>query len=193
MKLYLIRHGESETNSKRMWTGWLDVNLTEKGIEEAKNVANFLKDVKFDKVYSSDLKRACKTCENAIPGCEYEKLEILREINVGDLQGKTFEYCNSTYGEPLEEHKKTGDYKSYGGESVEEFSKRLHDFADIVLKSGAENVAAFTHGGVVSRFLTRVVGINAPIGLMPCRNCTIAIFEHDGEKWTLHSWINTKK
>ena len=193
MKLYLIRHGESETNSKRMWTGWLDVNLTEKGIEEAKSVSNFLKDVKFDKVYSSDLTRACKTCENALPDYEYEKLEILREINVGDLQGRTFEYCNSTYGEALEEHKKTGDYSSYGGENPEEFSKRLHNFADMVLKSGSENIAAFTHGGVLRRFLTHVVGLSAPASLMPCHNCTIAIFEHDGEKWALHSWINTTK
>ena len=191
MKLYLIRHGESETNSQKSWTGWMDVNLTETGINQAKNVSGFLKGIKFDKVYSSDLTRACKTCENALPDYEYEKLEILREINVGDLQGRTFEYCNSTYGEPLETHKKIGDYSAYGGESPEEFSVRLHEFADTVLKSGAENVAAFSHGGFLRRFLDYVVGIKTNAYLMPCHNCTIAVFEHNGKEWILHSWINT--
>ena len=191
MKLYLIRHGESETNSKKSWTGWLDVDLTENGVNQAKNLTRYLKDIKFDKVYSSDLKRACKTCENAIPDCKYEKLEILREINVGDLQGRTFEYCNSTYGDAIEEHKITGNYSAYGGESPEDFAKRLHAFSDIVLKTGAENVAAFSHGGFLRRFLDYVVGLKTPANLLPCRNCTIIILEHDGSKWILNSWINT--
>lgn len=191
MKLYLIRHGESENNNKKMWTGWMDVNLTENGINQAKNVSKYIKDIKFDKVYSSDLKRTCQTCENAIPGCEYEKLEILREINVGDLQGRTFEYCNSTYGKALEEHKITGNYSSYGGENVEEFANRLHAFAEIALKSGAENVAAFSHGGFLKRFCDYIVGVKTDSHLMPCHNCTIAVFEHNGKEWILHSWINT--
>ncbi len=193
MKLYLIRHGESETNHKKMWTGWMDVNLTENGINQAKNVSKYIKDIKFDKVYSSDLKRACQTCENAIPGCEYEKLEILREINVGDLQGRTFEYCNSTYGKALEEHKITGNYSSYGGENVEEFAKRLHAFADIAIKSNAENIAAFSHGGFLRRFADHVVGFKIPADVIPCYNCTIIIFEYKNEKWSIHSWINTTK
>lgn len=191
MKLYLIRHGESENNSKKCWTGWMDVDLTEKGIKEAKNVSKYIKDVKFDKIYSSDLKRACQTCENAIPGCEYEKLEVLREINVGELQGRTFDYCNSTYGDALEIHKKTGNYSSYGGESTEEFASRLKSFAEMVLKSGCENVVAFSHGGFVRRFSDHVVGLNLPGGLITCRNCTIAVYEHNGKHWRLHSWINT--
>ncbi len=190
MKLYLIRHGESETNSKKCWTGWMDVNLTEKGIEEAKGIKKYLSDVKFDKIYSSDLKRACQTCENAIPGCEYEKLEILREINVGDLQGRTFEYCNSTYGEALEEHKKTSDYAAYGGESTKEFAERLKTFAHMVLKTKSENVVAFSHGGFLRGFLTHIVGFKIPANIMPCGNCTIAVFEYKNDVWTLHSWIN---
>ena len=191
IKLYLIRHGESETNSKKCWTGWLDVNLTKNGIQQAKNVSRFIKDVKFDKVYSSDLKRACQTCENALPSYKYEPLEILREINVGDLQGRTFEYCNSTYGEALEEYKKTGNYAPYGGESVEDFAKRLKGFADIAIKSGAQNIAAFSHGGFLRRFCDHIVGIKTSAKLLPCRNCTIAVFEYRDEKWILHSWINT--
>ena len=42
MKLYLIRHGESENNNKKMWTGWMDVDLTENGINQAKGVSQGL-------------------------------------------------------------------------------------------------------------------------------------------------------
>ena len=58
MKLYIVRHGESETNRKGLWTGWLDVALTDKGIADAERVRDTLRGIKFDKVYSSDLQRA---------------------------------------------------------------------------------------------------------------------------------------
>ena len=44
MKLYLIRHGESETNRSGLWTGWLDVSLTEQGKAQAERVGRFLAD-----------------------------------------------------------------------------------------------------------------------------------------------------
>ena len=68
MKLYIVRHGESETNRKGLWTGWLDVALTDKGIADAERVRDTLRGIKFDKVYSSDLQRARVTCEIALPG-----------------------------------------------------------------------------------------------------------------------------
>lgn len=45
MKVYVIRHGESETNYEKKWTGWLDVNLTEKGMNDAKKAGEFLASV----------------------------------------------------------------------------------------------------------------------------------------------------
>jgi broad specificity phosphatase PhoE len=88
MIVYVVRHGESETNKNKTWTGWLDAPLTEKGREEAASIRWILSKTDFEKVYSSDLIRAKNTAEIAIPGCEYESLAELREINVGDLAGK---------------------------------------------------------------------------------------------------------
>ena len=50
MKLYVIRHGESENNVKTCFTGWMDVNLTEKGIADAHKAGELLRDVTFDRV-----------------------------------------------------------------------------------------------------------------------------------------------
>jgi len=63
MKLVLIRHGESQWNKENRFTGWTDVDLTEKGIEEAKNAGNLLKTegFTFDIAYTSVLKRAIHT------------------------------------------------------------------------------------------------------------------------------------
>ena len=46
MKIYVIRHGESVNNLKGLWTGWSDVELTEKGVLDAKKAGEFIKDVK---------------------------------------------------------------------------------------------------------------------------------------------------
>ena len=61
MFLYVIRHGESETNLSRHWTGWNDVNLTEKGRKDAERAGAMLQGIPFDQIYSSDLTRALHT------------------------------------------------------------------------------------------------------------------------------------
>ena len=63
MKLVLVRHGESEWNLQNRFTGWIDVDLTEKGVSEAKSGGKALKEagLKFDVAFSSYQKRANKT------------------------------------------------------------------------------------------------------------------------------------
>lgn len=60
MKLVLLRHGQSEWNKLNLFTGWKDVDLSEKGIEEAKSAGRKLKEagIEFDIAYTSYLKRA---------------------------------------------------------------------------------------------------------------------------------------
>ena len=69
MRVYVIRHGESETNYKKQWTGWSDVHLTDKGKEDAKKARDFLKHISFDKIFASDLVRAVETAKIALPDC----------------------------------------------------------------------------------------------------------------------------
>ena len=78
MKVYIVRHGETENNKKGVWTGWNDIPLTKKGEEDAARLGKLLKDIPFDAVFASDLQRACKTAEIAIPNCDYKTNEKLR-------------------------------------------------------------------------------------------------------------------
>ena len=192
MKLYLIRHGESENNNSGCYTGWADVNLTEKGIEDAKRTRKYISDIEFDKIYSSDLARAKKTAEVAIPGCVYEETSLIREINLGKLQGNKIADCPQIFGEEFSKHVAEQNYNPYGGENITEFRNRIAAFLDIVSKSNFENVAAFCHGGILRRTRDDILGVNIPRKLMPCFNCAILVLEYKNENWFVHSWINTQ-
>jgi len=186
MRVYVIRHGESETNKVKKWTGWLDVHLTDKGKGDAKKSKELLKHISFNKIYLSDLVRARETAEIALPGCQYEASELLREINVGSLAGKPI--SDLTDDERIDIAK--NGYVAFGGESKKEFSNRVADFMRRLESLNCENVAVFSHGGWLREMLDAVLGIDMPRNRICCNNCTVAIFEFTGEIWKLHSWVN---
>jgi broad specificity phosphatase PhoE len=186
MRVYVVRHGESETNKAHCWTGWLDVPLTEKGIEDATKAGSLLVGVKFDKLYSSDLARATKTLETALPTQKYETSHLLREVNVGNIAGKPMI--------PFTEEEKalmavTG-YAAFGGETKEEFRGRVEAFMKKLEDSSDKTVGVFCHAGWQRTFLDLVIGVNLPRKSVQCNNCTVGIFEYENGQWSLHSWIN---
>lgn len=83
--IYLVRHGETDYNRFGIIQGQLDTNLSELGVEQAKQVGNHLKNVKFDYVFSSDLNRASNTAQEIInANCQFSTLifktdKLLRE------------------------------------------------------------------------------------------------------------------
>jgi 2,3-bisphosphoglycerate-dependent phosphoglycerate mutase len=78
--LIFSRHGESEWNVANIFTGWVDVDLSEKGVGEAKNAGTLLKEggYKFDSAYTSVLKRAIKTCNFALEGCDQMYVPVVK-------------------------------------------------------------------------------------------------------------------
>ena len=186
MKVWVIRHGESETNRDGLWTGWLDVPLTEKGKQDAAAVSKTLASVKFDKIYSSDLMRARVTAEIAIPGCEYETTPMVREINVGNISGKPISAVMNSDGVYMN---KDG-YTAFGGESNQEFSERVEAFMKMLESKDCENIAVFSHGGFVRKFMELVFETSFPKKRIYAGNCVVAVFEYLDQNWRLHSWIN---
>lgn len=186
MKLYIVRHGESETNKKGLWTGWLDVPLTEGGMRDAETAKAILSGIKFDKVYSSDLSRAKKTCEIALDNIPYETLPLLREVNVGNIAGKPLTVISN---EERAEISRFG-YRKFDGESREDLKNRVCEFMKKVSESGYESVAAFSHAGFIHTMLCTVLEAEISRKNTVCNNCTVAIFEFTNGIWRLHSWIN---
>ena len=106
MKLVLIRHGESEWNKANLFTGWTDVELSEKGVEEAKEAGHILKasGYDFDVCYTSYLKRAIHTLNYALDEMDRAWLPVnkswkLNERHYGALQGLNKSETAEKYGE----------------------------------------------------------------------------------------------
>lgn len=106
MKLVLVRHGESEWNKLNLFTGWTDVDLTEKGIEEAQEGGKALlkEGFDFDICYTSYLKRAIHTLNYILNEMDREWLPVvktwkLNERHYGALQGLNKSETAAQYGE----------------------------------------------------------------------------------------------
>ena len=104
--LILLRHGESEWNAKNLFTGWVDVDLNDKGVAEATRGAALLKDEGLlpDVVHTSVLRRAIHTAYLALDGCDRGWIPVrrswrLNERHYGALQGKNKTQIREEYGE----------------------------------------------------------------------------------------------
>ncbi len=105
-KLILLRHGESEWNAENLFTGWVDVRLSEKGEREARQAGLLLKDRGLlpDLLHTSLLRRAIDTSNLALDACDRHWIPVrrswrLNERHYGALQGKDKKATLETYGE----------------------------------------------------------------------------------------------
>ena len=105
IKLVLIRHGESEWNKLNLFTGWTDVDLSEKGVEEAKNGGKLLHEegYSFDIAFTSTLKRAIHTCWHVLDGVDQAYIPVVKDYHLnerhyGALQGLNKAQTAEKYG-----------------------------------------------------------------------------------------------
>jgi len=105
-RIVLLRHGESAWNKENRFTGWTDVDLTEKGMEEAYKAGEYLKKegFAFEKAYTSYLKRAVKTLNNVLDKLDQDWIPVekswrLNEKHYGDLQGLNKSETAEKYGD----------------------------------------------------------------------------------------------
>jgi len=151
MRLIIVRHGETVENVTGISQGHAHGTLSEKGIEQARKVAQRLKDEKIDQVYSSDLGRARQTTEEILKyhkGIPVEYTAQLRELGKGKLDGKPRELREELVeksGIPFYE------YKFEGGESLIEVRERMVDFFEkLKKKHHNQTVLVVGHGGSLS-------------------------------------------
>ena len=102
--LILIRHGESQWNLENRFTGWVDIPLSPKGEQEAKDAGNVLRGYRFDKGYTSVLQRAIKTLDIILgitgqASLPIERDQALNERHYGALQGLNKAETAKKYGD----------------------------------------------------------------------------------------------
>ena len=105
-RLVLLRHGESDWNAKNLFTGWVDVGLTEKGAAEATRAGELIAEHGLlpDLLHTSLLKRAIVTANNALLACDRQWIDVrrswrLNERHYGALQGKNKAQVREEFGE----------------------------------------------------------------------------------------------
>lgn len=159
--IYIVRHGETEWNQKKLVQGQKDSPLTKGGIEQAKQLAKELKKANFDLIFSSDLLRAKKTAE--IIAAEHElaveSTNLLRERKLGNLEGKSVEALRAfekLFKELKEEE--IFKYKSHPDiESDEEITTRLITFLrETAITHPGKKILAVTHGGTIRALLIKL-------------------------------------
>ncbi|MBD3314072.1 histidine phosphatase family protein, partial [Candidatus Woesearchaeota archaeon] len=151
MRLIIVRHGETVENVTGISQGQTHGTLSDKGIEQARKVAQRLKDEKIDHAYSSDLGRARHTTEEIMKYHQDVPVEYtaqLRELGKGELDGKPRKLREEAVKKsevPFHE------YKFEGGESLIEVRERMIDFFEnLKKKHHNQTVLIVGHGGSLS-------------------------------------------
>lgn len=164
-KLVIVRHGQSVWNKENKFTGWVDVDLAEKGIEEANRAGELLKDYKFDAAYTSVLKRANRTLDIILKKIGQTDIpitynEALNERMYGDLQGKNKDEMREEYGEEqVHIWRRSYDVPPPGGESLKDTAERVLPYFEkeiVPMIKAGKNIIISAHGNSLRALIMKL-------------------------------------
>lgn len=193
-QVYLIRHGETEWNAARKIQGQTDSNLTEIGINQARQAGKRLKNMGITHIIASDLGRTRQTAKLLSEYCHIEPTfdARLRELNMGILETRS---VNSLTKEEEALRSSiingTPDGRIPQGESLTELTKRMREALDdcIQLPEGSRPVLV-SHGIALGCLLGNVLGL-PPYAerRLRLRNCSLSLVEYQSSPWLAPGWI----
>lgn len=163
LELILIRHGQTDSNKRRTYMGWTDVELNEEGIRQARNLKEKLKNLSVDKIYSSPLKRARKTAEiiNENFNLDIHYDNNLKERNFGIWDDLTDDEIKKLNEKEYNAWQK--DWKNYpvkGGESGMDSYERVIKFTENILNSfDSGRILIVSHLGTIRFMLSYLLGM----------------------------------
>jgi 2,3-bisphosphoglycerate-dependent phosphoglycerate mutase len=180
-RLILLRHGQSQWNLENRFTGWHDVDLTDKGIAEAKRAGELMAGIRLDRVFSSTLTRARRTAQIALEsmagngadvsairddgGWQITEHDDLRERDYGDLVGLNKAETAEKYGdEQVHKWRRGFEIQPPGGESLADVVVRVRPYFEREIQplvEAGQNVLVAAHGNSLRAMLV-VLGEYAP-------------------------------
>ena len=194
----LVRHGETDWNAARRLQGHTDIDLNAKGLAQAKQMAHALYriNLKFDILYTSDLKRAAKTAqaiEQLFKTCAVNNV-ALRERHLGALQGLTTDEAPTREPELWKSHlsRNINEYLR-DGESIQQFSERIQTVLEqIRMQHSGKTILLVSHGGTLDMMYR--IASNQPLDaekVVTVPNASLNWISHDGLAWKVDAWADT--
>lgn len=161
LNIYLVRHGQTEDNEKKVYYGKKDSSLNLKGKEQAKQVGQQLRDIRFSKVFLSESKRTKETVKLILENKEANYIidKRINEMDMGIFEGRDYKQLEELYPEQWKGWCENWiDYTPPKGENFSSFYKRIESFINDIKALKDENILIVTHGGVIKSFYTYVMG-----------------------------------
>ncbi|MCS5634073.1 MAG: histidine phosphatase family protein [SAR324 cluster bacterium] len=163
-EIILIRHGETEWNSQKRMQGHSNSDLSSVGQAQIQALGQWMKNVPFDLIYSSDSLRAKQTAEaiTQFSGHELQFDQRLREKNLGVFEGLTSEEARERHPEVFRLFKTAGSkYVIDEGESTQQLQDRALEIVnEIRIKHPEERVLLVTHGGFIRVVMKHSLGLS---------------------------------
>lgn len=202
MKLYFVRHGRTVWNLEGRFQGaGGDSPLLPESIDTLKKLGQYLKDISFDKIYSSDLPRAVKSAEiiqsQLTNPCPLESVPELREWHLGKLEGLKIATLNAIYPQQIQAFRTNlakFDTTMFEAESLYSTTQRTTQFIKSLKDSKTEQLLLVGHGANLTASIRTLLGYNEALlrkngGL---DNASLTILETDDfKKFTLKKWNDT--
>lgn len=189
--MLVIRHGQSISNLQHIFTGHLDLPLTDLGHAQAGVTAQYIKEnFNVDRVYASDLRRAYDT-GNAVArlfGLTVQTDQRLREIFAGEWEGKTFDELTEQYPNYTVFRSNIGLCATDGGETVAQLSERaLEGFRDIAEQNNGSTIVIATHATPIRALQCHCEGKSlAQMKDVPwVTNASVTVVEYDNGSFRL--------
>lgn len=202
MKLYFTRHGKTEWNQEMRFQGRSgDSPLLPKSYDEIKKLGQEIKDVSFSKIYSSTSLRARKTAEGInqelLTPVEIIYTDDLKELGLGELEGKLIEEMKREYEEELQNmryHLDRYDPKVFLGEPIDQAIGRVRKIVLNAIKDEKGPILFVSHGAILTAVIQYLAGkdLSELRDMGGLKNNSLSILEtnnlHAPERFELQLW-----
>lgn len=202
MKLYFVRHGKTEWNLEDRMQGSKDSPLLPQSYEDMKKCGQALKDIPFEAVYTSPIKRAKETAEGIVSQFDRQvpmhEAKGFVELGFGDLEGEKFNDAQSRFPDEmfsLRNHPEQYDPSAFNGEDYVSMIERSTSVVKNAIKDTKEGPLLFVgHGAMLIACMRTLLGVPLEklreVGGMLDNN-SVTVLSYDNGEFTLDDWNNT--
>jgi len=193
--LFLIRHGETAWNNEGIFRGQSDVPLNERGLQQAKATADYLKSVDFAAVYCSPLSRARQTADAICLDRVIKPAPVnaFTDISFGPWEGKSFSELETLYPEKIKTWRETPEkHKLPDAETLSEaMSRSFSIMGQLARENQGQSIAIVSHRVILKLLILAALRLDSK-GFWKIKqdNCCINILEFDDKKGFVVAKIN---